>query len=87
MNKKPFLIFVSFFISLIIIWYIASRIGFLPRSVTYCNGMLGLDYNAAMDGPYNYVELPTFKTIAKCGGYCMAKDCSNICPPPNWNCK
>ena len=87
MKKKHISKFLTIVVILTIIYLFGSKIGFLPKQVDYCNGMLGLDYNAAVDGPYNYVALPTFKTIAKCGGYCMAKDCSNICPPDSWTCK
>jgi hypothetical protein len=66
---------------------IACFLGFGIRNVSYCNGMLGIDYGVTTDGAYDYIELPAFKIIAKCGGYCMNPNinCSK-CPPPNWNC-
>jgi len=70
---------------LVLIWLVLASL--FIKHIDYCNGILGIDYGAATDGPYDYVQLPTFKTIAKCGGYCMVNDCSKTCPPPNWTCK
>ena len=85
MNTKLLIVLFGL-LTLIILIVVAIGIRILPEGVTYCNAMLGLDYGAAADGPYYYVELPTFNTISECGGSCMVKDCSNICPPPKWTC-
>lgn len=55
------------------------------RAERVCRDMLGIDCNAAADGPYFYVSLETFDELAKCGGACMMGDCKN-CPPKNWDC-
>jgi hypothetical protein len=62
-------------------------LGFLPQGISYCNGMFGVDYGAAYDGPYYYVTLPSFKTVSTCGGACMLGGCPpHTCPPPSWTC-
>lgn len=50
-----------------------------------CNNLVGIDCNAAGDGPYFYVKKETGKIISKCGGYCMSGKCKN-CPPKEWTC-
>lgn len=47
--------------------------------------LLGIDCNAAADGPYYYVRRDDLEIIAKCGGHCMTGKCTN-CPPKEWTC-
>ncbi len=83
MKKVKIICLVIFLLWLVFL--VLPRFGYV-KHIDYCNGMLGMDYGAAVDGPYTYVQLPTFTTISQCGGYCMTQECRN-CPPKNWNCK
>jgi len=56
------------------------------RIESYCNNLVGIDCNAAVDGPYYYVNKESGDIVARCGGYCMGQDCTN-CPPKEWTCK
>jgi hypothetical protein len=47
--------------------------------------LIGVDCNAAADGPYHYVRRADLEIIASCGGACMAGGCTN-CPPKEWTC-
>lgn len=47
--------------------------------------LLGIDCNAAADGPYYYVRRDDLEIIAKCGGHCMTGTCTD-CPPKEWTC-
>jgi hypothetical protein len=51
-----------------------------------CGALLGIDCNAAVDGPYYYVKAGTLEVVARCGGFCMGGGCTN-CPPKEWTCK
>lgn len=50
-----------------------------------CKDMLGIDCQAATDGPYYYVVPETLEKISTCGGACMGGKCTN-CPPKEWTC-
>ena len=50
-----------------------------------CGKLLGIDCDAAADGPYYYVKADTLEKVASCGGYCMGGRCTN-CPPKEWTC-
>ncbi len=47
--------------------------------------LLGIDCNAAADGPYHYVKRADLEIISTCGGACMGGECTN-CPPKEWTC-
>ena len=47
--------------------------------------MIGIDCNAAADGPYYYAKRSDLEIISTCGGACMGGDCTN-CPPKEWTC-
>lgn len=49
-----------------------------------CNDMIGVDCDAAVDGPYYYVRRDNLEIVSRCGGYCM-KGCTD-CPPKAWTC-
>jgi hypothetical protein len=51
-----------------------------------CNNLVGVDCNSAADGPYYYIKRDTGELVARCGGYCDGRDCTN-CPPKEWTCK
>ena len=48
--------------------------------------LIGVDCNAAADGPYHYVRRADLEIIASCGGACMGGNCTN-CPPEGWTCE
>ena len=50
-----------------------------------CNGIIGVDCNSDVDGPYYYIDEKTGQIISKCGGYCEV-GCTN-CPPKEWSCE
>ena len=56
-----------------------------------CNGIVGVNCHAEVDGPFYYVDGATGKIIGNCGGLCMGGDgvtnCKpDTCPPPQWTC-
>ena len=51
-----------------------------------CEDLLGIDCNAAADGPYYYVRAQDLEVVAKCGGHCMMAPCED-CPPDAWTCE
>ena len=50
-----------------------------------CGHIWGIDCDAAVDGPYYYVNPQTLDILSRCGGYCMGGRCKN-CPPVEWKC-
>ena len=64
---------------------VKDKYGKRCRPERVCRHMLGIDCDAAVDGPYYYVDLDTFSELAICGGACMRGDCRN-CPPKDWDC-
>lgn len=50
-----------------------------------CNELIGVDCNAAVDGPYYYVRRDSLAVVSTCGGACM-RGCTD-CPPPGWTCE
>ncbi|MCB9704290.1 MAG: hypothetical protein H6711_20550 [Myxococcales bacterium] len=50
-----------------------------------CGDLVGIDCNAAVDGPYYYARRDTLEIVARCGGACMGGQCTN-CPPAEWTC-
>ena len=71
-------------------WEDAQTAPFAPRGghcrvERICNGLVGVDCNSAIDGPYDYFELGTWKLVANCGGACMGGRCTN-CPPKEMAC-
>ena len=65
-----------------------------------CGKLLGVDCNAAGDGPYYYVKRSNLEVVERCGGLCMDGGCRNCrtepkkgtnderrcCPPLAWKC-
>ncbi|HYO55601.1 hypothetical protein [Archangium sp.] len=56
-----------------------------------CGGLVGVDCDSAVDGPYYYVEERTGRVVETCGGACMGgpKPDQGICvecPPREWTC-
>ena len=49
-----------------------------------CGELIGVDCDAAVDGPYYYVHHKTLAVVSTCGGACM-QGCTN-CPPSVWTC-
>jgi hypothetical protein len=72
--------------------YNANQEEFSPLSASYCKiertcgDLIGLDCNSAADGGYYYIQKQTNKIVAKCGGYCDGRECTN-CPPKEWTCE
>lgn len=64
---------------------IKARFGNSCRLARECAGMWGIDCDAAVDGPFYYVEAQTLKVVAQCGGYCVGGRCTE-CPPRTWTC-
>jgi hypothetical protein len=64
---------------------IKQRFGDNCRYERSCGDMIGVDCNAAADGPYYYVQRTDLKTVATCGGACMGGRCTD-CPPKAWTC-
>lgn len=50
-----------------------------------CGDLLGIDCDAAVDGPYYYVRRDSLEVISRCGGACMSGTCTD-CPPKAWTC-
>ena len=50
-----------------------------------CGELLGIDCQAAVDGPYYYVKPGSLEKVSTCGGACMGGKCTN-CPPAEWDC-
>ena len=63
---------------------VVKRFGKECRVERLCGKLVGVDCDAASDGPYYYVT-KKLKIVAKCGGFCMDGDCTN-CPPKAWKC-
>jgi hypothetical protein len=51
-----------------------------------CGELLGIDCNAAVDGPYFYAQKSDLKIVSTCGGACMSGGCTQ-CPPAEWTCE
>ena len=49
-----------------------------------CGELIGVDCDAAVDGPYYYVHRESLAVVSTCGGACM-RGCTN-CPPSTWSC-
>lgn len=62
----------------------AKKYGLNCRIERTCDELVGIDCDAAADGPYYYINKNTGDIISKCGGYCMS-ECTN-CPPKEWKC-
>ena len=63
---------------------VKQRFGEVCRPERSCGGMLGVDCNATVDGPYYYVEQADLKVVSTCGGTCR-RGCTD-CPPKAWTC-
>lgn len=50
-----------------------------------CGDLIGIDCEAAVDGPYYYVRRESLEIVSRCGGYCMSGTCTD-CPPKGWTC-
>ena len=61
-----------------------QRFGEACRPERSCGGMIGVDCNAAVDGPYYYVAQADLKVVSTCGGACRL-GCTD-CPPKAWTC-
>jgi len=68
----------------VLIARVKQRFGEACRPERSCGGLLGVDCNAAVDGPYYYVEHADLKVVSTCGGACM-RGCTD-CPPKAWAC-
>lgn len=64
----------------------AKKYGLNCKIERTCGNLVGIDCDAAVDGPYYYINKKTGKIISRCGGYCMGNKCVN-CPPKEWNCE
>ena len=68
---------------------IHERFGSRCRLERTCGPLWGIDCDAAVDGPYEYVKLykDHLEVITTCGGACMGGRCTN-CPPKKegWTC-
>lgn len=49
-----------------------------------CGDLIGVDCDAAVDGPYYYVRRDSLEVVSRCGGACM-RGCTD-CPPKAWTC-
>lgn len=47
--------------------------------------LIGVDCDAAVDGPYYYVRRGSLEVVSRCGGFCMSGTCTD-CPPKGWTC-
>ncbi len=58
-----------------------------PDDLSFACGeeLIGIDCNAAADGPYYYAKRSDLEIISTCGGACMGGECTN-CPPKEWSC-
>lgn len=63
---------------------IKERFGERCRYERACGELVGVDCDAAVDGPYYYVTRADLKTVSTCGGACMGR-CTD-CPPKAWTC-
>jgi len=50
-----------------------------------CGTVAGVDCDAAADGPYYYYDMTDWRSLATCGGACMAGRCVD-CPPKEFRC-
>jgi hypothetical protein len=64
---------------------IKEQFGSTCKADKTCQGVLGIDCNAAVDGPYYYVKVGSLEVVSRCGGFCMGGRCTN-CPPKEWTC-
>jgi len=64
---------------------VKQQFGERCRPERACGTMLGVDCDAAVDGPYYYVEQTDLKVVSRCGGACMNGGCTD-CPPKAWTC-
>lgn len=64
---------------------IKERFGDRCRYERACGDLVGVDCDAAVDGPYYYVTRKDLKTVSTCGGACMGGKCTD-CPPKAWTC-
>ncbi|MBL9104192.1 MAG: hypothetical protein JNL82_24815 [Myxococcales bacterium] len=64
---------------------IKERFGERCRYERACGELVGVDCDAAVDGPYYYVTRADLKTVSTCGGACMGGRCTD-CPPKAWTC-
>jgi len=63
---------------------VQQRFGQTCRPERACGGLLGVDCDAAVDGPYYYVRQSDLAVVSTCGGACM-NGCTD-CPPRAWTC-
>lgn len=63
---------------------VKERFGERCRPERSCGELLGVDCDAAVDGPYYYVQKTDLKLVSTCGGACM-RGCTD-CPPKAWTC-
>ncbi len=63
---------------------VKRRFGEACRPERSCGGLLGVDCNAAVDGPYYYVAQADLEVVSTCGGACRL-GCTD-CPPKAWTC-
>ena len=52
-----------------------------------CNGIVAINCQAEVDGPFYYVDGRTGDIISTCGGECLFGSCEGMCPPPAWTCR
>jgi hypothetical protein len=64
---------------------VKQQFGERCRPERSCGDMLGVDCDAAVDGPYYYVAQTDLKVVSRCGGACMSGGCTE-CPPKAWSC-
>jgi len=64
---------------------VRERFGGRCRLERRCGALLGVDCEAAVDGPYYYVKADSLAIVSTCGGACMGGRCTN-CPPKEWTC-
>lgn len=65
---------------------VLQKFGAPCRLERSCGELLGVDCNAAADGPYYYVRRDDLSEVAKCGGACMMRQPCTGCPPADWEC-
>lgn len=63
---------------------IRSAFGEGCRFERACGELVGVDCNAAADGPYYYVRQGSLEVVSTCGGACRG-GCTD-CPPRAWDC-
>ncbi|MDC0674694.1 hypothetical protein [Nannocystis radixulma] len=64
---------------------IKAKFGDNCRYERACGDLVGVDCNAAVDGPYHYVRRDSLEVVSRCGGACMGGGCTD-CPPKAWTC-